>query len=56
MAVVLLIVLLVRLLNVYLPDSVFGEDHMWAAYLILGGVISVVGLVLLSKRSSAPSA
>ena len=36
MAVVLLIVLLVRLLDVYLPDSVFGEDHMWAAYLILG--------------------
>ena len=56
MVVVLLIVLLARLLNVYLPESVFGEDHMWAAYLILGGVISVVGLVLLSKRSSAPSA
>ena len=51
LAVVLLLVLLARLLNVYLPDSVFGEDHMWAAYAILGTVISVIGLVLLSKRT-----
>lgn len=52
-AFVLLIVMLVRLLDVYLPDAVFGEDHMWAAYGILGIVFSVVGLVLLHKRHPA---
>ena len=45
--------MLVRLLDVYLPDSVFGEDHMWAAYGILGTVISVVGLVLLQQAHPA---
>jgi hypothetical protein len=53
-AVVLLIVMLVRIIDVYLPDSVFGEDHMWAAYGILGIVFSAVGLVLLHKRHPAP--
>jgi hypothetical protein len=53
-ALILLIVMLVRLLNLYLPDSVFGEDHMWAAYGILGIVFSAVGLVLLQKRHPAP--
>jgi hypothetical protein len=53
-ALILLIVMLVRLIDVYLPDSVFGEDHMWAADGILGLVFSVVGLVLLHKRHPAP--
>jgi hypothetical protein len=53
-ALILLIIMLVRLLNLYLPDSVFGEDHMWAAYGILGLVFSAVGLVLLHKRHPAP--
>src|SRR5215475_15519634 len=35
-AVVLLVVASVRFLNVYLPDSVFGETHMWAAHMIVG--------------------
>jgi hypothetical protein len=51
---VLLIVMLVRMLDTYLPDSVFGEDHMWAAYGILGLVFTVLGLVLLRKRHPAP--
>ena len=42
----------VRILDVYLPDAVFGEDHIWAAYGILGAVFSVAGVVLLSKRST----
>ena len=47
--------MLVRLLDVYLPDSVFGEDHMWAAYGILGARCSPSsGLVLLRKRQPAP--
>jgi hypothetical protein len=51
-AVVLLVIMFVRILDVYLPVAVFGEDHIWAAYGILGTVFSVVGLVLLSKRST----
>jgi hypothetical protein len=47
---VLLIVAAVRLIDVYLPDSVFGEDHMWAAYLILGLVFMVAAAVLWPRR------
>ncbi len=50
--VVLLVIMFVRILDVYLPDAVFGEDHIWAAYGILGTVFSVAGVVLLSKRST----
>jgi hypothetical protein len=53
--VVLLVIMFVRLLDVYLPVAVFGEDHIWAAYGILGTVISVAGLVLLSKRTTPPA-
>ncbi len=53
-ALVLLVVMFVRLLDAYLPDSVFGEDHVWAAYAILGGVVAVVGGVLLARRSTPP--
>jgi hypothetical protein len=55
-AAILLIVMLVRILDVYLPDSVFGEDHMWAAYGILGALFAIVGLVLLHKRSATGDA
>jgi hypothetical protein len=48
--VVLLIAGAVRLLNSYLPDSVFGEDHMWATYLILGAVFVIVGGLLWVRR------
>ena len=34
-----------RVLDVYLPESVFGETHVWAAYLILGLPVFVVGIV-----------
>jgi hypothetical protein len=54
-AVILLIIMLVRLLDLYLPDSVFGEDHMWAAYGILGVVFSGLGAFLLHKRHPAPT-
>ena len=50
MVAVLLIVAAVRLIDVYLPDSVFGEDHMWAAYLILGLVFMVGAAVLWPRR------
>ena len=50
---ILLCILLVRVLNVYLPDSVFGETHVWAAYLILGLPVFVAGMWLLSKRTGS---
>ncbi len=52
MVAVLGAVLLVRILDAYLPDSVFGEQHVWAAHGIVGLVFSAFGLWALSKRSS----
>ena len=49
-ALVLLSILLVRLLNNYLPDNWFGKEHVWAAHLLIGLVFSGVGLWLYSKR------
>jgi hypothetical protein len=43
---------LVRVLDVYLPEAVFGETHVWAAYLILGLPLFGLGLWLLAKRNS----
>jgi hypothetical protein len=51
---VLLAIALVRLLDVYLPESVFGESHVWAAYLILGLPVFVAGVVLVARRNSRP--
>ena len=51
-ALILVSIVLVRLLDVYLPDAVFGESHVWAAYLILGAPLFVLGMWLLSKRHS----
>lgn len=47
---VLLIVMLVRGLDVLLPDAVFGEDHVWAAHLILGLIFVLIGAVLWRRR------
>lgn len=52
MVAILLSIALVRVLDVYLPDSVFGENHVWAAYLILGLPLFVGGIVLMAKRNS----
>jgi hypothetical protein len=49
---IVLIIMAVRLLDAYLPVAVFGEDHIWAAYGILGGLISLVGAIVLSRRST----
>jgi len=56
-ALLLAVVLGIRLLNNYLPDSVFGEDHVWAAYLIIGVVLTLVAaLVLWPRRKPARAA
>jgi hypothetical protein len=47
---ILAIVGAVRLIDNYLPDAWFGEDHMWATYLILGAVFLIAGIVLWMLR------
>ena len=49
---ILLAIALVRVLDAYLPDSVFGEDHVWAAHLLVGLPLFLGGMVLLAKRNS----
>ncbi len=51
MLLVLLVITFVRLLDSYLPDSVFGEEHVWAAHGIVGIVLTAGGLLALSKRT-----
>lgn len=41
---------LVRALVAYLPEAVFGDDHVWAAHALVGLPLFSGGLVLLSKR------
>lgn len=41
---------MVRAIDVYLPDAVFGERHTWAAHVLVGSAFSLAGLVLWSQR------
>lgn len=45
-ALVILVIGSVRALDNYLPSSVFGESHTWAAHSIIGAVLFTVGFVL----------
>jgi hypothetical protein len=56
MVAILLAVGLVRVLDAYLPDSVFGEQHVWAAHGLLGLPLFVLGLFLLRKRGTSADA
>jgi hypothetical protein len=49
-ALIVAVIALIRFVNVYLPDSVFGEHHEWAVYLILGSVFTIAGAILWSRR------
>jgi hypothetical protein len=49
-AIVLFVIAAVRLLDVYLPDAVFGETHTWAAHMLLGLLFTIAGIVLWLKR------
>jgi hypothetical protein len=40
----------VRALDNYLPDAVVGEEHTWAAHLIIGLVFVIAGGVLWTRR------
>jgi hypothetical protein len=46
LAMVLLAIASVRALIVYLP---FGDDRVWAAHLIVGGIFALGGLLLFGK-------
>jgi predicted lysophospholipase L1 biosynthesis ABC-type transport system permease subunit len=41
---------IVRLVNNYLPESVFGTERVWAAHLIVGLVFVAAGAVLWARR------
>ena len=49
-ALVLLAIVSVRMLDVYLPETLTGDDNTWAAHLIVGLIFSGAGLVLWSLR------
>ncbi len=51
MVAVLLAIALVRFVDVYLPESVFGADHVWAAHGVVGLLFVVVGGVMWSRRT-----
>jgi len=46
----------VRALDVYLPDSVFGDQHTWAAEAMIGAVFTLAGMALWSRRKARPAA
>jgi hypothetical protein len=52
-ALVLVTIAAVRLIDNYLPDAAFGEEHVWATYLIIGLVFVVAGAVLWLRRYGA---
>lgn len=49
-ALIVAVIALVRFVNVYLPDAVVGEQHVWATYLLLGLIFTIAGAVLWGRR------
>lgn len=49
---VMLAVAAVRALDAYLPDAWFGEQHTWAAHLLVGAVFTLAGMGLWSRRTA----
>ena len=49
-AVVLLVITLTRALQALLDLAVTPEQAVYLSYFILGGILSIVGLLLLRKR------
>jgi hypothetical protein len=54
-AAVLFTIGILRVLDVYLPSSVVGDQHMWAAYVLVGLVFAIAGLALLRAARHAPA-
>lgn len=53
---ILLAIAAVRMLDVYLPDAWVGEDHTWVAHLVVGGLFTLTGAVLWSRRTAPAEA
>lgn len=53
-ALVIFVIGAVRALDNYLPNSVFGETHVWAAHTILGTILLLGGLLLFRKAKATP--
>lgn len=51
-ALVLAAISLVRLIDVYLPEGVFGDENTWFAHLVIGLPFVVGGLFLWSRRTA----
>lgn len=56
MVAVLLAVGLVRFIDAYLPDSVFGDQHVWAAHGIVGLLFTLIGMFMWSRRTGPADA
>lgn len=50
-ALIIFVIGAVRVVDVYLPSSVFGETHTWAAHSLIGVVFLLVGLVLFVRKA-----
>lgn len=50
-ALVIFVIGAVRVVDVYLPSSVFGETHTWAAHSLIGSVLLFFGLVLFFRKA-----
>jgi hypothetical protein len=55
-ALVLFVIGAIRAIDAYLPESVFGDEHTWAAHGIVGVVFTLGGLILWSRRNARPDA
>lgn len=53
---VLIAIAAVRALDSYLPDAWVGEQHTWAAHLVVGAVFAGAGMALWSRRSAPAEA
>jgi hypothetical protein len=47
---ILVAIVLVRLIDSYLPDAWVGEQHTWVAHLIIGALFTVGGMALWRQR------
>ena len=56
MVVVLLAIGLVRALDAYLPSSVFGDEHVWAAHGLVGLLFTLLGMAMWSRRTKPADA
>lgn len=49
---VLLAIAAVRALDAYLPTSVVGDEHTWAAHLVVGLAFTLLGMAMWARRAS----